>query len=268
MIARAIVIVLAVQIVALCRADDGWVGNGGTPSTLNGKHKTIRMMDEVVRIHVGKNYTTVDCLFHFKNSGPATSVRMGFPDHDSLREDASGSKTSVFKKYRSWVDNKRVKCKFEGTKENGYWQTKTVSFAAGEGRTIRDHYDVSTGSGDETGKYYMHYADYILSTGGTWNGSIGRVEIIISFDPDLLHPAKLVPSSAFSEKVHAKSGVSDEDKHRLDRAVIFRNKRTVFWHGPKSPTLKNGIVRFFARDLNPSNDDNISLIFAPFVPKF
>lgn len=257
---------LTLGLAALCAivlADDGWVGNGGTPSVLGGKHPTIRMADEVVKIHVGKETTTVDCVFHFVNDGPATTVRMGFPDEDSNREDGD---SSVFKKYESWVDGKLVKCKFEGTPENGYWQTKSVKFGAKQARTIRDRYTVRTGAGYQGGKSYLHYADYVLHTGNTWKGTISSVEVLVDFDRNFFRPSKIASCDELNEKIHPKDGYVDEEFANKVDVVVKRNQRTLFWSGPGIPTLKNGVLRFFAKNLKPSKDDDIFLMFAPFKP--
>jgi len=79
-----------------------------------------------------------------------------------------------------------------------------VAFGKRQRRTVRDHYVVATGAGAETGKYYMHYADYILSTGGTWSGSIGQAEVIISFAPSFFRPAKLIRVSISRESSRKK----------------------------------------------------------------
>lgn len=242
-------------------ADDGWVGNGGNPSTLNGKHATVRMADEVVRIHVGKNDTKVDCLFHFVNEGPATTVRMGFPDQDSSREE--GPK-SVFSRYESWVDGKKTRCKFEGSEDLGFWQTKSVSFGAHQTRTVRDRYTVTTGSGYQGGKSYMHYANYVLHTGNTWKGSIGSVKVVVDFDGSFFRAESAVPSSVLESKIHPKDGNYDDQFAKTLDSVLSRNKHTVFWAGFAKPSLKGGVLTFTAKNLQPAEGDDIALVFGPF----
>ncbi|MBS1700187.1 MAG: hypothetical protein JST12_00880 [Armatimonadetes bacterium] len=247
----------SLSLVAL--ADDGWVGNGGTPSTMGGKHPAIRMADETVTVHVGRERTTVDCLFHFVNDGDATTVKMGFPDYDSNREEASQG--TVFKKYESWVDGKKTPCKFEGSNDDGFWQTKMVSFGAKQKRTVRDRYIIETGAGFQGGTYYLHYAGYILHTGNTWKGSIGRAEVDIDFDSKFLSPAKLIPDEAFNAKVHPENGEFNE---KVLNDVMKRNRRTVFWSGPGKPVLSNGHIRFVLTDFQPSEHDDIFLSFGPY----
>lgn len=250
----------------LTMADDGWVGNGGTPGLMKGKHPTIRMADETVRIYVGKKYTTVECIFHFVNEGPATSVKMGFPDYDELRDEDVDKPTSVFKKYNSWVDGKAIKCQFEGVKYGEYWQTKTVAFAANQRRTVRDRYTVLTGTGAETGRVYMRYADYILETGNTWHGPIGKATIEVEFDPDFLRPLKVVPSDSLDEKVRPKNGYIDEAFADKADSIVLRNRRTIFYSGPGKPVLRSGKLTIELKNLLPTKKDNFALKFAPYRP--
>ena len=75
-ILRAAALALIVQ---AARADDGGISFGGSPHLLKG-HATVAMKSEVVKMDVHDKVIKVDCRFLFHNSGPACTVRMGFPD--------------------------------------------------------------------------------------------------------------------------------------------------------------------------------------------
>jgi hypothetical protein len=63
------------------RADDGAVlGEGGAMAPMR-EHPSIRMVSErVVADLTLEGPDVVDCVFRFRNEGPATTVRMGFPE--------------------------------------------------------------------------------------------------------------------------------------------------------------------------------------------
>ncbi len=103
-------------------ANDGWVGYTGAPR-IEGKHPTVRMVDEVIHIRIGKTEMTADCRFTFKNEGNAASVRIGFPDHDSDPYlDPKKGIQSIYRSFKSYVDGKPVKTKLIDASEDMGWQ--------------------------------------------------------------------------------------------------------------------------------------------------
>lgn len=249
---KALVAILGILGCTWALADDGWVGNGGTPK-LMASHPAIRMVSEVVNIHVGPYHTTTNCSFVFHNAGPATDVKIGFPDEDSTREDGYGS---VFQSFQSWVNGRRVKTKLEKGQSDDFWQTKTVHFNAGQTLRIRDRYRLKTSLGNQ-GYAYTLYAAYTLHTGASWSGTIGTAKIIVTLDHRLARPKRLAPTS-----------VADDWNESGSDSKLFlkRHRRTVFWSGGAKPTLHGRSIVFSFNNLKPKEEDDLFLILQPISP--
>jgi hypothetical protein len=178
------------------RADDGAVlGRGGAIAPMK-EHPSIRMVSERVVVDLTvEEPDVVDCLFRFRNEGPATTVRMGFPE--------SSDGTSVdprhphgFIRFESWVDGAPVPTRVEGLKGSGNswerWRTKSVHFAAGQTRLVRVRYSSYGGRVSDGSRSFS----YRLDTGASWKGSIGRAEVVVrlggltkGYRLDAVHPA-------------------------------------------------------------------------------
>lgn len=132
------------------RADDGGITYGGAPRLLAG-HPSVSMQSEVVRMKVGRKRVRVTCDFVFHNSGRAGRVRMGFPDRgegdgDPGRSDPKEAPKGTFLSYASWVDGKGVPTRIVRSSDSSQvWHAKTVSFAAGATRRVRDVYTLEAG---------------------------------------------------------------------------------------------------------------------------
>jgi hypothetical protein len=159
-------------------ADDGDIeGVGGSIKLLKG-HKTIRMVSEDVRIKLPEG--TVRATFVFRNEGPATSVKMGFPESGNNASTSSKTRTR-FGYFRSYVDGQRFKVKREGNlardMEGDYhtWWTKSLRFGKHQTRVVVNEYQGGFG-GDTSNDAYFNY---VLSTGASWKGKIGRARITV-----------------------------------------------------------------------------------------
>lgn len=253
---------LALSFVA--HADDGWVGNGGTPFLMKGKHPTIRMMDEHIRLYVGRKTTTVYCTFRFRNTGAATSVLMGFPDEGAEPDDASADSEdkplSVFESFKSWVNDRAVQTKFQKDQQGMFWRSKRVHFKAHQTVVVRDVYTLQTGAGDETGRDRLYYAKYVMNTGSTWKGSIGHVLVDVRF-----YGFPKINRFADYADLQDKCRSLADSRAKVD-AVMARNKHTLFYQGFGSPRKLGSFIRFEAKRLEPDEDDDIFLAFAPYKP--
>jgi hypothetical protein len=218
------------------------------------------MVSEVVRLHVGKRIVRADCRFVFRNEGPATTVKMGFPDEDSAREGEKGK--SVFKSFRSWVDGRSVTTRIEEDDNDGVWQVKQVDLPANKTVVVRDVYSVSPGMGFQGGTWWMSYAAYTLHTGASWKGSIGRADVYVTLLTGLPAPKRLVPKQALDYKEAALDFDKASELRKWNR-MLRRHRNTVFWTGPSKPTLKGRTIAFHARNVEPSEGDDIFLAFAP-----
>ena len=232
------------------RANDGALTFGGSPQLLKG-HPTVAMESEVIRITVGEETVRADCSFVFKNSGPACTVRLGFPD-----EGYDGNPTSpggFFKGFRSYVDGKYVPTSLTTSgkpddEDFRYWHVKDVKFAANGRHAIRDVYSVDIG-GQIAVRGFYNIAAYTLHTGASWRGNIGRSEIVVTFN-------RKVPHRPFVVK----------DATALGKAMYELNwdtmpPATLYYQGPSRPTVQNNTLRFVRANWRPTNKDDIRLFF-------
>jgi hypothetical protein len=102
-------------------ADDGWLYFNGAPKLMYGMSQ-IRMVREFVRVKIYEGHSRVYCRFVFRNDGPATVARIGFPDGDTRTDDdqgyAKGAKLkSSMGSFRSCVDGKATAITLERSKE-------------------------------------------------------------------------------------------------------------------------------------------------------
>jgi hypothetical protein len=173
-------------------ADDGSVETVGGAVRLMKPHSSIRMVSETVKARVRPGLAIVDCEFVMRNEGPTDTVLVGFPD-GVMGPYMGGGEEHEIEGFRSWVDGVEAKCQRVSAAEVqvapsavGSWWTKLVVFPAGAVRRIRNHYAVSPSwhpsllesevdsiAGERTFRY-------ILWTGASWKGPIGRAEIAVT----------------------------------------------------------------------------------------
>lgn len=157
--------------------DTAVVGIGGVIKPME-NHPSIVLRSHVVKVKITPEYADVDCTFVLHNTGKATSVLIGFPE-------SGGGDIVVpkmgFRYFRSYVDGKRVQVRVQEQRResgpDGYfrWYLKRVRFGAGQTRVIRNVYRAPLGA-ISTGHDFF---DYILTTGASWKGKIGRSDIIV-----------------------------------------------------------------------------------------
>jgi len=157
--------------------DGAVVGVGGVIKPMK-NHPSIVLRSHVVKVKITPEYADVDCTFVLHNTGKATSVLIGFPE-------SGGGDIVVpkmgFRYFRSYVDGKRVQVRVQEQRRDvdpgGYfrWYLKRVRFGAGQTRVIRNVYRAPLGA-ISTGHNFF---DYILTTGASWKGKIGRSDIIV-----------------------------------------------------------------------------------------
>ena len=256
---RHTVPVLAVMLVlaalsAPAHADDGGIAFGGSPRLLNG-HPTVSMQSEVVRMIIEPETVRVDCQFVFRNDGPACKVRMGFPDQgrDSMiPNDGEPQKhpTGTFTSYSSYVDGvKSFTETIRGDQPNNVWHAKMVTFPAQAVRRVRDIYTVPLGGAIiERGSISDAY--YILHTGSSWHGVIGRAEVDVTFAPGTI-PTPLVPTPL------TVAPGNDAEKY----AWPTHPHGTIVYRGPSVPTIQGRTLRFVRVNFKPSYLDDVLLSF-------
>lgn len=175
-------LIFALWLLFICsyvKADDGAIfGIGGTVAPMK-QHPTVRMVRERVDIKLHKDGAVVRCRFVFRNEGPATIVKMGFPEQ--AIGDIGSIKKSAYGYFRSWVDGKKANVRFvpsARTYTTVYraWHVKAVPFMANQTRIVEDEYSSEYGGDASDNKWFS----YILRSGKNWKGSIG--EAVISVD--------------------------------------------------------------------------------------
>lgn len=171
------------------------------------------MASERVKVELHDKRSHVVADFTFRNEGLATKVVMAFPE-----ESHQYPPTRAIGQLTSWVDGKRVHCEriilpTSGSKHNSDYVAawlKSVTFAAHQTRHVRVDYWARNG---DIGDYVWN--GYILTTGATWKGKIGRVQLDVDWSSfrgkseprfeweygDLNHPAHLFPTGPRSGRI-------------------------------------------------------------------
>lgn len=239
-----------------CQANDTNLSYGGSPRALSG-HPSVAMRSEVVRIDVGEKLVTVDCRFVFANSGPAQMVRMGFPDENEETtgelNDPKSPPTPSFNSFRSWVNGKQVKIALvKGATAGSVWHVKTVAFPAHAVVEVRDRYTVPVGTSMSDAPIAVNEASYILHTGASWRGNIGRTEVDITFHrTDVGSPIDARP---------AETGNYATPTTWIPKPWRF-SSRTVYYLGPCDPIVNGRTLRFIRTNWRPTMRGDVLLKF-------
>ncbi len=165
-----------------CIADDGaTVAVGGTIKLLE-EHHSVRMVAEHVRIKLEDGDFKVVCVFILQNTGPATTVTIGFPNESG---GAGVDSVHPFTTFDSYVDGEPVPIEILPDANNGKafsyrsWYVKRVTFEPRQVRCIWDTYTGTNGGGSAGFLFFQ----YVLWSGGSWAGPIGTADVIVEWDP-------------------------------------------------------------------------------------
>jgi hypothetical protein len=237
-------------------ADDAAIAWGGNPRALHG-HATVRMVAEKVKLQVGRHWTTVTCAFTFRNDGADCKVRMGFPDEatGSYQTDADPDEpVPSLVNFQSYVDGRKTKCAvIAGKSQNSLllWHQKIVRFKHHESHFVVDQYRVRTGSGISVDGASVSEASYVLHTGSSWKGRIGKAVVLVQFAKDVLPVSiQLFPFSRL-----------DVDTAYLYDGWAKVKPSHVYYSGFVKPVVRGHDVLFQATDLKPSDASDIHLYF-------
>jgi len=245
---------------AMARADDSDISYGGSPSSLKGTGQ-VAMQSEVVLLDIGPDKVRADCQFVFKNKGPACTIRMGFPDGNSQRDEESDAKApikSAFGSFQSFVDGHAAPTTLVRGKDYA-WQTKTVSFPANGIRRVREIYTVEVG-GTVAYKSSLETAYYVLQTGASWSGPIGRMEIIARFRRSKrAHPT---PGNTFQDVRPISHAALTSDQFQKV-GWIRPDEEVVVYNGPGAPQTDHNVLRWVRTNIRPTEKDDVFLWFKP-----
>lgn len=225
---------------------------------LNG-HASVAMKSEKVVMHIKKDKIRVDCMFKFHNSGPTSVVRVGFPDRgEGAQEPYQGvdirpkNMKGTFDSFESWVDGKQVVAELVPTDDRTlFWHAKTVTFKANSDCEIDNYYTLQPGAQvtSENGMYQQ--TEYVLHTGSSWHGQIGQAEIVVNFSPDVI-----------GAPIHLVAKKDLQLKQFFDLKWSTLPKGTVIYEGPCAPTVEKNTLRFFVKNIKPTEHDDIHLYYA------
>lgn len=189
-------LILVLGLCVLCpspaSADDGYAGGvGQTPVPRNSKN--IVMESEVVNIVLHEGFAEVECAYRFRNDGNDQVVMMGFPNPTSPESEEYAPRNLGISIFKVFIDGVEVPVKattmtlkpshpeirFYGEKSN--WYMHNVSFKAGETKVVVNRYIAPHGVTASPEVASNKHFSYILRTGSTWKGTIGRADINVSF---------------------------------------------------------------------------------------
>jgi hypothetical protein len=240
-------------------ADDGGITFGGSPHLLKG-HASVSMRSEAVDIDIHDKVVKVDCRFVFHNSAKTCKVRMGFPDQGLGAEEpyqgepvptGPGLK-AAFLSYDSWVNGKKVGTKLVPTDDRSlYWHTKEVTFKGGSDCLIRDSYTLTPGSQVTSENGLYRQTSYVLHTGASWHGPIGKALVTIKFAPDAI---------STPIKVKALSSTGKNDPRYLKWSEFPSG--TVLYEGSSTAQVAGQTIRFTKTNFVPGSKDDIKVYYA------
>jgi len=247
------------SLLALTLVNDGALTMGGSPELLTG-HPTVRMESELIKIWTDGQTVKADCQFVFKNSGPACEVKMGFPDAglgaDDPYEGMGPEETkpvSALDNFLSWVDGKAIKTKLEVNKERHTWHTKMVHFPAHSTVRVRDTYRSRCGGGiflHTKGEGSLKEVGYIVHTGASWKGTIGRTEVRFTFAQPQFKHTKWVPFASVTKL---------KENAPVFQRTIAPNE--VVWETTGTPTVAGNTVTWVRTNWKPTEKDDPSIAF-------
>lgn len=174
-------------------ANEGSIRAEGGAVTALRPHPTIEMKSERVVARLTLDTATVDCTFVLHNTGPATTVTLGFPQSGSGDTDPEERR---FLRFETWVDGKPAiarKHVDRTGRDYRYWWVKRVRFSRGQTRVIRDRYTARLGETlsrevrarieemklPSSKMASRRVFQYVTATGASWKGRIGRAEFMV-----------------------------------------------------------------------------------------
>jgi hypothetical protein len=202
------------------QADDaalGAVGHAVTP--LENSHITMTTERVVAEIEGGE--ARVTCAFTFANQGPSTDVLMGFPVARATHGD------TTLHDFTATVDGEPLDVTYrpDANPDSAYagWHTFVVPFGVGETRVVKNSYRGPLSQVSNGGRFF----EYVLETGATWAGPIGRAEVVVRW-----------------------AGTRD-----------VRAKTLNIW--PEGYEQGQNELRWVWHDIEPTQEDNVHVYFYP-----
>jgi hypothetical protein len=237
--------------IPLCTlADDGYAGGvGENPMPQNSKD--IVMDSEVVNVILHKEFAEVECAYRFRNEGEAQTVIMGFPNQTRLEID-DGIRSPGIGMFRAFADGKELPVRLSTVnlkdgdpgiakygKKSG-WFFHNVPFKKGETKVVVNKYIADHGA-TANWKAALHGFGYVLRTGASWKGVIGKADINVTFAGDVSWN-NLVMGDEYYAEYGEKPPADYVTSQRIEPKNFKKNKNGLSWSFTNlEPDEKNDI---------------------------
>lgn len=256
-IVRARLLAALCSVLTLCSvsvmtawADDGTVGPSGK-GIIPLQNDQVEMVAERVDIYPFHRWAYIEASFTLHNTGPATEILVGFPEEEYYPEHPEGrGQRPGTRDFTTEVDGSSLPTTYqpaappsEPKRQGPYrtvgWHTFALSFGEGQTREVKHSYFLQP-SYSSNGAQIVRY---LLQTGATWKGTIGRADIVVH------------PSGGYT----------------LDDFIPWRGPGYTTWSDGKTDhVVEDGAIAWHLRDFEPSEDDDVfvytkQLMCGPFV---
>lgn len=186
----------------------------------------ITMEKEVVNVKMTHAKSYVDAVFYLRNTeNKKITLLVGFPDEPATAKELKSdfpSYQGILKDFRVQVNNqpvsftskKQILKKKRFNRSYVLWKVWEMTFAPYERKVVRNSYWV------ENGRSVLGHVgfSYILRTGATWKGNIGRADIIVTLKG--IHPGELkTKANAYLEGRETRFTTSTNFKLQANRLV-------------------------------------------------
>ena len=203
-----LVLVAASSTVAF--ADPGAITWAGGTLVLQEAHPSIQLVREHLVFEPTSQATEVTADLWFENRGPSTAAQMGFPTTSYGGSGYHFVTHLVVQSDDKEVPTEKVKAPLTAiARKDAEWYVFDVPFQAGQTRHIRVTYDETHAPNPD------NKTPYILSTGGSWAGSI----------EDLTVEVRMADRRNFSN-------VSLRTSYDGDELPLTRDGHSLFWQCP------------------------------------
>jgi hypothetical protein len=171
--------ILTLLFTTMIYADDAYMGtNGGNIYPQKASH--IEMAKESVTIDLEKGGGIVKCKFWFVNKGPSDTIYVGFPD---VQIHIAGY-TEPAKNFKTWVNGQSVEVKRDSILDTSdpsdtlkdSWYVWKAFFPKNDTTIIENQYFGLWG-----GSYCEKSFAYIIGTGNSWSGPIGKGRVVFNY---------------------------------------------------------------------------------------
>ncbi len=219
---------------------------GGNVKPMNSE--SIKMVKEKINITMRGNHFEVRVDYVFHNSGEKQTAIMGFPNSRGTYGDPEDLKYGI-NDFRAFDGERELKIERKGSavtktiKAFPVWETFTVDFEAGETKMITNIYSQ---------EYFSEYgrsvgAEYILTTGATWKGSIDSISVNIY-------------SNLSSHEFNNKTVYIVEGDKGGDYQSYYKDEYRLYIY-PQEYIIEDNVIKMMFTDVEP--DFNIYITLPP-----